>query len=507
MSTDLAFFEQNAPVVLQMYSAITAVGWALLLGNLVFQSMRIMVAGSGEIEHPASLVGRTFVYGFLLLGSRQILGIGLGIGTNIINVIGLPTTIGVTVPDVEMIGVISDDGWFIAAILSVIIGVSLIKMFFAIGERYVVLCVLILLAPIGFSMGGSKATKDIATGFVRMFASMLLLVILNVVFLRLILSVLATVPTNATILPWVILIVGLSRVSRKADQMVTKIGLNPVIGSETTSGGRGGFLMMTLLAAKMLLKNTAAGAGNSSTGTNSGRVKSSNSGVKTSSVSTTNSPPVGTENKGKIGQNQTSKDSRTSTSNPADNRVSQSLNSDAKQQIYEQQNLNSASDNSLNSKVNQGGNSMPKIHQTDVSATAEMSIKGTQINTNRFGLPSNNPPPSPPLHDSQISPQSSSVSAQSDVIKGKNDVSANRGKSEQIPVNKGKNGVPANRGKSEQTSVNKGKNPIFQSPISTRFPQSDVVKGKNNIEPTDVNSGSESPPASANIGDSGGENV
>jgi hypothetical protein len=37
-TTDLEFFETYAPVVVDLYDVFTAVGWALLLGNLVFKS-------------------------------------------------------------------------------------------------------------------------------------------------------------------------------------------------------------------------------------------------------------------------------------------------------------------------------------------------------------------------------------------------------------------------------------------------------------------------------------
>lgn len=46
-SLDLAYFETYAPVVREIQNIVIAVGWALLIGNLVFQAMRSMAAGLG----------------------------------------------------------------------------------------------------------------------------------------------------------------------------------------------------------------------------------------------------------------------------------------------------------------------------------------------------------------------------------------------------------------------------------------------------------------------------
>jgi len=57
-----------------------AVGWALLLGNLVFQAVRSMASGLGfEGEDPKLLFARTFVFSFLLLAGPQICEIRLNL--------------------------------------------------------------------------------------------------------------------------------------------------------------------------------------------------------------------------------------------------------------------------------------------------------------------------------------------------------------------------------------------------------------------------------------------
>lgn len=58
MSTDLTYFEANVPAIKTMYAVFVAVGWALLLGNMVFQAMKSMFSGLGfEGEDPRCFAG------------------------------------------------------------------------------------------------------------------------------------------------------------------------------------------------------------------------------------------------------------------------------------------------------------------------------------------------------------------------------------------------------------------------------------------------------------------
>ena len=53
---DTAYFKEHAPVVVELQHIFIGTGWALLLGNLVFQSLRSMVSGIGiDAEDPKFL--------------------------------------------------------------------------------------------------------------------------------------------------------------------------------------------------------------------------------------------------------------------------------------------------------------------------------------------------------------------------------------------------------------------------------------------------------------------
>lgn len=255
MATDLTYFEKNVPAVKTMYGIFVAVGWALLIGNMVFQAMKAMFSGVGfEGEDPAVLMVRTGIFGFLLIFSRQICDIGMGISKKTIALLEIPINIQLKLPEESFFGGF-DSSWMLVIIIGLILGIQLVKLFFEIGERYVIVAVLTLLAPLGFSMGGSKSTKDIFTGYIRMYASMLLMMVMNVVFLKLILSAMSVMPNGVMIVPWGILVVGLAKAARKIDSLVSKIGLNPAITGEPLS--RGGLGAATMMAARMAISSVS----------------------------------------------------------------------------------------------------------------------------------------------------------------------------------------------------------------------------------------------------------
>ena len=263
MTTDLTFWETSVPVVTTLYQIFVAVGWGLLIGNCAFQAMKAMFAGFGfETESPAVLVLRTVLFGTLLIFSRDICDIGLSIGKKVIDLVGIPTSVALTFPDGSYFTGVGAS-WLLVIIIGFILGFQLIKLFFEVAERYVVVAVLTLLCPVGLAMGGSKATKDICVGFIRTYASMIAMMVLNVLFLKLILSALATMPSGIYVLPWCLLVVGIARVARKADNLISKIGLNPAITGDPLGHGRG---MMAMMMAARTIMNSASKTGKGKAG-------------------------------------------------------------------------------------------------------------------------------------------------------------------------------------------------------------------------------------------------
>lgn len=258
MNTDLSYFESNVPIIVKLYGVFVAIGWGFLIGNCAFQCLKAMFAGLGfETESPAILLVRTFLFGFLLIMSKQVCEIGLSIGKTLMELIGLPEKASITFPDDSMFPDLTSS-WLLIVIIGVLIGAQLIKLFFEIGERYVVVAILTLFSPIAFAMGGSRSTKDICSGFVRTYASMILLLVSNVLFLKLIYSALSSMPDGVMILPWTVLIVGIARVARKADNLLSKIGLNPSFTGDPLGNGMG--KAVAFMAARSILSSATHSA-------------------------------------------------------------------------------------------------------------------------------------------------------------------------------------------------------------------------------------------------------
>lgn len=229
MSLDFAYLRAHAPVIDDIMQVMLAVGWALLIGNLVFQAVKSMASGLGfDGEDPKILFARTFVFSFLLMASPQICEIGLGLTSTIMDILDVPDAVNVTFVDESVFGQLTA-AWLLVIICGLIIMFKVFRLILEIAERYIILAMLTITAPMAFAMGGSRSTSEIFTGWCRMFGSMCLLMATNVIFFKLLLSVLSTVPSGLDVLPWMVLIMAIAKVARKADAIVTRIGLNPAI--------------------------------------------------------------------------------------------------------------------------------------------------------------------------------------------------------------------------------------------------------------------------------------
>ena len=272
MSMDYAYMKSHVPVMDEIIQVLMAVGWALLIGNLVFQALKSMMSGLGfEGEDPKLLFTRSFVFSFLLLASPQICEIGLSITARIIDLLQVPTAVHVTLVDKSVFGTLTAS-WLLAILFGIIIIFKTLRLLLEIAERYVILAVLTMTAPLAFAMGGSKSTADIFSGWCRMYGSMCLLMVTNVIFFKMLLSVLSTVPSGLDVFLWIVLILTLVKVARKADAIITRIGLNPAITGDSLGRPLPGALtyMVVRSAASHITKSVGKSVGGRGSGFSSG---------------------------------------------------------------------------------------------------------------------------------------------------------------------------------------------------------------------------------------------
>ena len=260
MSMDFAYLRSHIPVLPEIQQILLAVGWALLIGNLVFQALRSMATGLGfEGEDPKLLFTRTFVFSFLLLASPQICEIGLNMTQTIINYLDMPDAVIITFADDSAFAGLTA-AWLLVVICGLIVMFKVFKLILEIAERYIILAILTLCAPLAFGMGGSRNTSDIFTGWCRMFGSMCLVMVTNVIFFKMLLSVLSFVPSGLDVLPWMILVFGIVKVAKKIDAIITRIGLNPAITGDGL-GGRSLPGMLTYAVVRAVGQQVAKSAG------------------------------------------------------------------------------------------------------------------------------------------------------------------------------------------------------------------------------------------------------
>ena len=269
MSMDLEYFRKTAPVIDDIVNVFVALGWALLIGNLVFQMLKAMMSAAGfEAEDPKIVFLRTFVFSFLLLASRQICDIGLTITGTVIDLLELPSSINVVTPNESMFSLGAGAKWLLVIIVGVVLMIQMVKLLFEIGERYVITSVLTFFAPLAFAMGGSRNTNDIFKGWCRMYGSMLVMMIMNIVFLKLIMSAMSQMSSGGVLI-WLVFVVALTRVARKIDSHIGKIGLNPAqTGSELGSRIPGVMTMVAVKTMSSIIGKSMGGGGKGASGRN-----------------------------------------------------------------------------------------------------------------------------------------------------------------------------------------------------------------------------------------------
>lgn len=288
MSLDFAYLREHIPIIDTIRQIMLGVGWALLIGNLVFQATRGMAAGLGfDAEDPKLLFTRTFAFSFLLVASPQICELGLNMTSTVIELLQMPDAVDITFADEASFGGLTGS-WLLVVICGIIVMFQTFKLIMEMAERYFILAVLTITSPLAFGMGGSRNTSDIFNGWCRMFGSMCLLMATNVMFVKMLLSVLSYYPSGLDVLPWMVLVVTIVKVAKKADSILARIGLNPAMTGDPLGRGLPG--AMTMMVVRSLVSNAAHTIGRNGNQPRSGSGKpkpSAPTGPRTGGVGST----------------------------------------------------------------------------------------------------------------------------------------------------------------------------------------------------------------------------
>ena len=195
LGTDMVAMEEYFPFVPRAFEVMQYTAWAILFLIVVWQLFRAFGGPITEAENPWQLVARSAMFALLIGYAKPIFMLTLDIAR-------APYTalmdVSMTAEDFTFAGVeqvltnglvtivstVTIVGPILILILLIALGWNYFKLLLEAVERYVVVGVLCYTSPLAFCMGGSKATNQVFKSWCRMVGSQLLLLVMNVWFIR-----------------------------------------------------------------------------------------------------------------------------------------------------------------------------------------------------------------------------------------------------------------------------------------------------------------------------------
>ena len=270
LGTDMTAMEQYFPFVTEAFFIFQYTAWALLFLIAVWQLFRVFGGPVTEAENPWQLLARSAIFAILIGYAKPIFLLALDIArapyTALMDATMDPGVF--TFAGVEqvlqnglstLVSTITVIGPLLTIILMISLGWNYFKMLLECVERYVVVGVLCYTSPLAFSMGGSKTTNNVFKGWTRMVGSQLLLLVLNVWFLRAFNSTVGQFVGNGgalssgqgSIFLWMFVALAFLKTAQKFDSYLAAMGLN--VAQTGSSMG------MELLMAARVISGVASG--------------------------------------------------------------------------------------------------------------------------------------------------------------------------------------------------------------------------------------------------------
>ena len=245
LGTDMTAMEEYFPFVTKAYDVMQVTAWAILILITIWQLFRAFGGPITEAENPWHLLIRSSVYGLLIGYAKPIFSLCL-------NIARAPYTtlmeLSMTAEDFTFAGVeqtltnglltivsaATVVGLILILILEIALGWNYFKLLLETVERYIVVGVLCYTSPLAFSMGGSKTTNTVSKSWCRMVGSQLLLLVMNVWFLRGFASSMGQFIANGgalttgkgSIFLWMFCALAYLKCAQRFDSYLASIGLN-----------------------------------------------------------------------------------------------------------------------------------------------------------------------------------------------------------------------------------------------------------------------------------------
>lgn len=271
LGTNMTAMEEYFPFVSKAYDIMQYTAWAILFLITVWQLFRVFGGPITEAENPWTLLARSSLFVLLIAYAKPIFLITLDIARAPYTALmelsmtaedftfaGVEQTLmnGLT----TIVSIVSVVGLLLLIILEIALGWNYFKLLLETVERYIVVGVLCYTSPLAFSMGASKTTAPVFKSWCRMVGSQLLLLVMNVWFLRGFSSSVGQYIGNGgalstgqgSIFLWLFCAVAFLKTAQRFDSYLAAMGLN--VAQTGSSMG------MELLMAARVISGVGGGA-------------------------------------------------------------------------------------------------------------------------------------------------------------------------------------------------------------------------------------------------------
>ncbi len=272
LGTDITAMEEYFQFVAAAFTVMQYIAWSLLFIITVWQLFKSFGGPLVEAENPWALLLRSVLFAFLIYFAKPIFLYVLEIATVPYTAL-MKLTISkeyFTFAGIEgmlrnglinLVSTITVVGAILILILLIALGWNYFKLLLEVVERYIVVGVLCYTSPLAYAMGASKATGQVFKSWCRMVGSQLLLLIMNVWFLRGFASSAghyvgnggALTNGHGSIFLWLFCALAFLKTAQKFDSYLASLGLNV---AQTGTG-----LGFELLMAARLVTGVGGGYG------------------------------------------------------------------------------------------------------------------------------------------------------------------------------------------------------------------------------------------------------
>lgn len=271
LGTDMTAMEEYFPFVTKAYGVMQVTAYAILILIVLWQLFRAFGGPITEAENPWHLVVRGAIFGFMIGYAKPIFSACMTIArapyTSLMDLsmtgedftfagVEQALTNGLT----TLVATASVVGLILILILLIALGWNYFKLLLESVERYIVVGVLCYTSPLAFSMGASKSTNNVFKSWCRMVGSQLLLLVMNVWFLRGFASSMgyfignggALTTGKGSIFLWMFCALAYLKCAQRFDSYLASMGLN--VAQTGSSMG------MELLMAARVISGVGSGA-------------------------------------------------------------------------------------------------------------------------------------------------------------------------------------------------------------------------------------------------------